>query len=368
MKKGQKRIRFNKLVDRKDQKKFKRAFSKVLDSEWFILGKEVSGFEKEFAKFLGAKYCIGVGNGLDALKIALMSLEIGKGDAVITTPISAVATTLSILAVGAKPIFVDVNQKGLIDPNLIEKSITKKTKAILPVHLYGNPAALDEIKATCKKYNLYLVEDAAQAHGSTYQGKKLGTFGELGCFSFYPTKNLGAFGDGGAIVTSNGKLDKICREIRDYGQGKKYLHSRFGLNSRLDEIQAAILRIKLLKLDKENKKRQLLAKRYIKNLSILKSIEVIKSDLISNSNFHLFVIKVKRRNKLKKFLASKGINTLIHYPLVIPDQPFLRKEYGNQELPEARMFVKSILSLPLYPSLTFNQVDFVCRSIKAFYI
>lgn len=357
----------NLIPDKLQKRKLLFKFNEVLSSGNFILGEEVENFEKNFAKYLGVKYCIGMGNGLEAIQISLMSLEIGKGDEVITTSISAAATTLAILAVGAKPVFVDTTSDGLINPELIPEAITKRTKAILPVHLYGNPVDLNKIQKICHKHKLFLIEDAAQAHGSAYNGKKLGTFGDLGCFSFYPTKNLAALGDGGAIVTNSKKLAKICREIRDYGQNKKYLHVRFGLNSRLDELQAAILDLRLKRLDKENQSRKNIAERYIKNLSQIKQIEIIKSNNLSRPNYHLFVIKIKKRDYLKKFLQKFGIETLIHFPKIIPDQPFLKKEYDKTSLPVARDFVKTCLSLPCHPKMSFSNTNYVSSKIIAFF-
>lgn len=343
---------------------YKKAFSETLTSGYFILGDNVKKFEKEFAKYLGSTYCIGVANGLEAIQISLLALGIGKGDEVITTPISAVATTLAILGVGAKPVFVDTTEDGLLDPNLILKAITKKTKAILPVHLYGHSSYIEELKKICKKYRIYLVEDACQAHGSTYLKQKLGTFGDIGCFSFYPTKNLGCFGDGGAIVTNNPDLAKLCFEIRDYGQESKYKHTRLGMNSRLDEIQAAFLRVKLRYLDTNNRKRVVVAKRYIKNLSSLK-LDVIRSTDYFGSNFHLFVIKTQERDALKEFLSKKNIPTGIHYPLIIPDQPFFTQKVPY--LPIARKFINEILSLPCHPHMSFEQVDFISEKIREFF-
>ena len=366
LKKGQ--LKFLDLTPTSAQrKKITTIFNKVLLNGNFILGKEVKNFEKRFAKYLRVKYCIGVGNGLEALQISLMALGVGLGDEVITTPISAVATTLAILAVGGKPTFVDTDENGLINVDLIEQSITKKTKAILPVHLYGNPVNLEIIKKICEKNNLFLIEDTAQAHGSMYNNRKLGSFGEINCFSFYPTKNLGAYGDGGAIVTNNRKLANICQEIRDYGQGEKYIHSRYGLNSRLDEIQAAILNLKLKSLDRENLKRQTLAKRYIKNLSQISNLEIVKTKNITDSNFHLFVIRTKKRDSLKKYLGKLGIQTSIHYPKTIPDQPLFNNQYKNIPIPAARNFVKQCLSLPLNSKMTTTEVDYICKSIKDFY-
>lgn len=343
------------------------AFKRVLSSGNFILGKEVKSFEQNFAKYLGVKYCIGVGNGLEAIQIALMSLKIGPGDEVITTPVSAAATTLAILAVGAIPVFVDTNDEGLINPDLMEKAITKKTKAILPVHLYGNPSALDKMHSICKKNNLYLIEDAAQAHGSKFNKKYLGTFGDLGCFSFYPTKNLGALGDAGALVTNNLRLYQICREVRDYGQRSKYQHVRFGLNSRLDELQASFLSLKLKTLESDNAKRQILARKYIKNLSPILELKIIKPENLSDANFHLFVIKTKKIKQLKKYLQENGIQTLIHFPKIIPDQPFLKSLYKNLCLPKAQKFVKTCLSLPLYPQMNLEEIDFVSDTIIKFF-
>lgn len=355
-------------LETKDKKSLLEAVNRVLSSGIFILGKEVAEFEKKFAKYLGVKHCIGVGNGLEALQISLMSLGLEKDDEVITTPISAVATTLAILAVGARAVFVDVLENGLINPDLIALSITKKTKAIIPVHLYGNSVQLDKIKKLCQKYKLKLIEDTAQAHGATYKNKLLGTFGDLGCFSFYPTKNLGAFGDGGAIATNNSNLAGICYEIRDYGQNKKYHHIRYGLNSRLDELQAAFLNLKLKHLDKDNLSRSRLAQRYIDNLSKIKGIEIILPEYKTKSNFHLFVIRTSQRDKLANYLKKNNIQTLIHYPIIIPDQPFLKKRYEQLSLPIAREFVKNCLSLPLYPKMKISDIDYISSKITQFFI
>lgn len=343
------------------------AFQRVLYSGQYILGREVASFEDLFAGYLSIQYCIGVGNGLEALQIALLALGVGEGDEVITTPLSAVATTLAVLAVGARPVFMDTTDFGLIDAGLVQKAITPKTRAILPVHLYGQSVDLDKILHICKKHKLFLIEDACQAHGSEYNGKKLGTFGDLGCFSFYPTKNLGALGDGGAIVTGNGRLAKICREIRDYGQADKYHHVRFGLNSRLDEFQAALLKVRLKHLDRDNRKRLKLSQRYIGKLSGIDGIEIVKEKDVNGCNFHLFVIKTRKRDDLQRHLQLNGITTIVHYPTIIPDQPFLKKEYGTDNFIIARDFVKRILSLPCHPLMSDKDVDYVCSQIKFFF-
>ncbi|MEK7497823.1 MAG: DegT/DnrJ/EryC1/StrS family aminotransferase [Patescibacteria group bacterium] len=334
-------------------------------SGWYVLGSEVLSFEKEFAKYLGVKHCIGVANGLEAIQIALMSAGIKKGDEVITTPLSAVATTLAILAVGGRPVFVDTDKDGLINPDLIEDVISKKTKAILPVHLYGQPCQTDKIKKICKDKKLMLIEDAAQAHGAKFNGKSLGTFGDAGCFSFYPTKNLGALGDGGCVVTDNSKIASTVRQIRDYGQSTKYKHTVYGLNSRLDELQAAVLKTKLKRLERENKVRVKLAEHYINSLKSTESIKILSEDKVGG-NFHLFVIRTTDRDRLKEFLYSNGIETLIHYPTLIPDQPMFGDLYRNSKVPNARMMVSEILSLPCNPSMTLKDVDYVCSNVKTF--
>jgi dTDP-4-amino-4,6-dideoxygalactose transaminase len=333
------------------------AVKRVINSGKYVLSSEVLEFEKKFAKYIGVKYCVGVANGLEAIQISLMALGIGSGDEVITTPVSAVATTLAILAVGAKPVFADVDKNGQIDVNQIEKLITKKTKAILPVYLYGQPLAVDQIKNICNKHKLFLIEDAAQAHGATFKGKTLGSFGDISCFSFYPTKNVGAIGDGGAVATNDKKLMEACSQIRDYGQSTKYVHTRFGLNSRLDELQAAILSVKLSYLDEDNQKRREIAKKYILGLSKIKEIKLILPSNINDSNFHLFVIRTKERDELKKYLEGEGIPSLIHYPITIPDQPMFEGKFASLKIPEARALVNEVLSLPCNPFFNIKDVE-----------
>lgn len=348
-------------------KSYIKAIDNVFKSGVYVLGSEVERFEKEFAKYSGTRNCIGVANGLEAIQISLMALGINAGDEIITTPISAVATTLAILAVGAIPIFADVNENGQIDTGQVLKLITKKTKAVLPVHLYGQPMDIYTLQKLCKKHKLFLIEDAAQAHGSKFNGKKIGTFGDIACYSFYPTKNLGAIGDGGAIVTSNNKLAAICREIRDYGQKSKYIHSRYGLNSRLDELQASILLVKLKNLEQDNNKRREIAKRYVKNLAGVTKVQMILPKNITDSNFHLFVIRTKKREELKNYLAKHGVPSLIHYPITIPDQPMFNKKYKKMTIPRARIFVNEVLSLPCHPFMKLSEVDYISDTIKEFF-
>jgi len=348
------------------KKEYLKAAQRVLESGSYILSNEVENFEKEFAKYLGVKYCVGTANGLEAIQIALMAYGIGEGDEVITTPISAVATTLAILAVGATPVFADVNGEVQINTNLIESLITKKTKAILPVDLYGQPCDLIKIREICKKYKLLFIEDACQAHGSTLKGKKLGTHGDVACFSFYPTKNLGAFGDGGALVTNNEKLAKIYRELRDYGQQTKYVHIRYGLNSRLDELHAALLSIKLKYLESDNEKRRKIAKRYIEKLKNVNGLELVLPDNINDSNFHLFVIKTDKRGGLQSFLKSQGIPSLIHYPITIPDQPMFKNKYRNLNITVARKLINEVLSIPCHVFMSFEEVDYISFKIEEY--
>ncbi len=362
-------IKFNdfatEIVERREE--YQAAIARVLDSGWFILGPEVKNFESQLAKYIGVKHCIGVANGLEALQISLMALGIGKGDEVITTPISAVATTLAIMAVGATPVFVDVDECGLIDAHQIESVITSQTKAIIPVHLYGLPTNLEKIQSICKKNKLYLIEDACQAHGTTYQNKKVGSLGDVGCFSFYPTKNIGAFGDGGAITTNDDSLASACYEIRDYGQKSKYVHSRYGLNSRLDELQAAILQVKLSHLDEDNSRRRQIADQYFAKLSEIEDLKTIASTQKQNSNFHLFPILITKRDELQAFLKEKNIPSLVHYPIAIPDQPMFENKYKNIRIPMARKIVNTELSLPCHPQMSREQCYLVIDTIYSFF-
>jgi len=280
------------------------AIKRVLDSGWYVLGEEVREFEKEFAQFNIVSHAIGVGSGTDALHIALRALEIGAGDEVITTAHTAVATASAIDLAGAKPIFVDIEPDFFtIDPDLIEDAITPKTKAIIPVHIYGQPCNMDAIMDIANKNNLKVIEDSAQAHGAEYKGKRVGSIGDIGCFSFYPTKNLGAIGDGGALVTNSDQLAEKIKLIREYGWEERHISSKEGWNSRLDELQAAILRVKLKNLDKDNNLRQQHAKIYN---DLLKDfpIELPKTRSNSSHAFHLFVIKIEQRNKLRDYLQK----------------------------------------------------------------
>lgn len=337
------------------------AIAKVVKKQRFILGEEVAAFEHEFARYLGAKHVIGVNSGTDALILALRSLGVGKGDEVITQPNSFIATTLAILEVGATPIFVDINPDTYqIDENLISEKITSKTKAILPVHMYGAPCNIEKIAQIAKEHKLFLIEDACQAVGSSFSNKKVGTFGELGTFSFYPGKNLGAYGDGGAICTNNTNIYKKLLSLRNYGQTEKYIHNEIGVNSRLDEIQAAVLRVKLKNVDRWNVQRRDIANTYKK---LLKDIKVQKILENSVSNYHLFVIQVSNRDELGGKLLEKGIETKIHYPIPI----HLQKCYGylgykKGDFPLTDVLSQNVISLPLYSELTSNEISFIINT------
>ncbi len=352
---------------REIQPEINRAIKRVLNKQLFILGEELVQFEQEYAKYLGAKYCVGVASGTDGLLLAVSALNLGKGDEVITQTNGYISTAMAISKVGAKPVLVDCYPKTYqIDIEQVEKKITKKTKAILLVHLYGAPADMLNLIKLAKKYNVPIIEDACQAHGATYKNKKLGTIGEIGVFSFYPSKNLGAYGDGGAIVTNKKKLYKKLIMLRDYGQPKRYYHHLIGYNSRLDEMQAAILRVKLKYLDHWNKQRNNHATQYKKLLGEIVNTQMIIDNSVSN--YHLFVIEVDKRDKLQKFLWKNGISTLIHYPVPIHMQKCYRHlGYKSEDLPHSGRLAKRILSLPMFAELTNAEIAYVVRKVKEFY-
>lgn len=343
------------------------AISKVLEKGWYILGENVESFEKEFAAYCGAEFAIGVGSGTEALHLALLACGVQPADEVITVPNTAIPTISAISFANATPIFVDIDpQSYTMNPSKIEERITRKTKVILPVHLYGHPADMDPILEIARHYNLKVIEDAAQAHGAKYKSEQVGTLGDMGCFSFYPSKNLGAYGDGGIVVSNDMELaNKICL-LRNYGQEKRYYHTIKGFNSRLDEMQAAILRIKLKYLDDWNEKRRKNAAAYcqlIENNSIGKPNDADFAYHI----FHLFVIRCERRNELQAFLNKKEIGTFIHYPIPV----HLQKAYLNLGLPKGNYpitekYAEQILSLPMFPELVSEEIEYISSSINKF--
>ncbi len=343
-----------------------KAIQNVLDKQWFLFGEELKEFEKEFSKYLGMKYGIGVNSGSDALYLAVRALDINKGDEIITISHTFISTIDAIVRNGAKPIFVDINPDTYtIDVTQIKEKISEKTKAILPVHLYGLSSDMDPIMELAEKYGLYVIEDACQAHGAEYNGKKVGNFGNLACFSFYPSKNLGAYGDGGMIVTNDDKLYKKLKLSRNYGQQKKYYHDFVGVNSRLDEIQAAILGVKLKYLNEWNKKRRINARKYNELLEDSDIITPIEMEYAKHV-YHLYVIQSKKRNQLKEFLENNNIQTLVHYPIPV----HLQKAYSIYKdvfkLPITEMICNNILSLPMHPWLHEKEIQFISQTIKNF--
>lgn len=345
------------------------AVIEVLSNCNFVLGKQVENFEQEFAKFCGAKYCVGVASGWDAIHLSLRALGIGPGDEVITVPNTFIATVFPILAVGAKPVFVEINPDTYqMDVKKLEKAINKKTKAILPVHLYGISPEMDKIKSIARKHKLFLVEDVAQAHGASYKGHHAGTFGDVAAFSFYPGKNLGAAGEAGGIITNNKSLYEKIRIMRDVGQSKKYVHSMYGVNSRMATIQAAVLGVKLKKLADWNAKRREVASEYRKLLSDLPII--LPPDLGSDYvfNYHVFPIRIKKRNGLLAYLKSQGVNCGIHYPIPVHVQKALKSlKYKKGDFPITEKYARELLSLPIFPELTKSEIKYISDLIHKFF-
>ncbi len=343
------------------------AFDQVFESSWFILGKNVEAFENEFASYCRAKFGVGVGSGTEALHLALLACEVQPGDEVITVANTAVPTISAISFARAKPVFVDIDPDTYtISPMLIEEKITEKTKVILPVHLYGQSADMDPILKIAKRHKLKVIEDACQAHGAEYNGKKVGALGDLGCFSFYPSKNLGAYGDGGMVVTNDHELAKRVWMLRNYGQRKRYYHDIKGFNSRLDELQAAFLRKKLKHLNKWNERRRQLAQIYNDNLckTVIKPIE---KDFAYHI-YHLYVIRCQQRDELQKFLMENEIQTLIHYPVPVHlQQAYQDLNVKPGSLPITEQYAAEIVSLPMYQELTDDNVFYVADKINEFY-
>jgi dTDP-4-amino-4,6-dideoxygalactose transaminase len=346
------------------QHEISEAIARVFESGRFVLGDEVASFETEFSSYVGAEYGIGVNSGSDALFLALKALGIDENSEVITVSHTFVSTVDSIVRCGATPVFVDVEPDTYcIDTAKIEERITDRTKAILPVHLYGHPADLDEVLKIATQYDLSVVEDACQAHGAEYKGKKVGSFGDVACFSFYPVKNLGACGDSGIVTTNESSLAERIKLLRNYGQSKKYHHDLVGVNSRLDELQAAILRVKLSRLDEWNEKRRRLAELY---KEVLKNTDVVlpSEKTYAKHVYHLFVIRLAERDKCQRLLQKKGIQTLIHYPIPVHKQKAYTEFENAKDLSDTEAICNEILSLPLYPSLTDEEVTHIAGATK----
>lgn len=344
------------------------AYARLMDSGWYILGEEVAAFEQEFAGYCGAKHCIGVANGLDALHLILRGYDIGEGDEVIVPSNTYIATWLAVSYAGATPVPVEpIEGTYNLDPSKIEAAITPKTKAVLPVHLYGQPAAMDAINDIAGKYNLKVIEDAAQAQGACYKGKRTGNLGDAAGFSFYPGKNLGAYGDAGAITTNDDELADTIKVLRNYGSRVKYYNEVKGFNSRLDPLQAAFLRVKLNYLNEWNERRETVARKYLENLNDCFDLSLPLVEEKAKPVWHLFVVRHPERDRLEKFLNDKGIGTLIHYP--VPPHLSLAYAEDNQEfghLPISEELAKSVISLPIGPHLSVEAQNFVIETIKRF--
>jgi dTDP-4-amino-4,6-dideoxygalactose transaminase len=345
------------------------AIQRVLDSGWFILGPELEAFEAEFATYCGAQQSVGVASGTEALQIALLALGIGPGDEVITVSHTAVPTVAAIEMTGARPVLVDINPfTYTMNPQALDAAITSRTRVVLPVHLYGQPADMDAIIAVSRRHELAIVEDVAQAVGAEYRGRQVGVLGDIAAYSFYPTKNLGAFGDAGAIVTNDQALAEKARRLRNYGQAKRYHHQMKGMNSRLDEMQAAILRAKLLHLEGWNYARRERAGIYDRLLSSAQAgVQPPMEADWARHVYHLYVVRTNQRDALQQHLANAGVSTLIHYPIPV----HLQEAYADLglkrgTLPVTEVVAEQILSLPIYPELTIEQVSYVAGQIRDF--
>lgn len=348
------------------QEEFEQKALKVLRSGWYVLGEEVSAFEEEFAAYTGAKYCVGLASGLDALWLAFRALNIGLGDEVIVQANTYIASVMGITINGALPVFVEPDEYYQIDVAKIEEKITDRTKAILVVHLYGQAADMKPIVELCKKYDLKLVEDCAQSHGACFDNKMTGTFGDIGCFSFYPSKNLGAFGDGGAIVTDDEQIAADIKVLRNYGSEKRYYNKVVGTNSRLDELQAGLLRVRLSHMDEITKEKQAIAARYLNELDNPK-IELPKKREQAGHVYHQFVIRCKERDELIAYLNEKEIGTIIHYPI----PPHLAEAYrylgfSQGDFPITEQLAEEVLSIPMYNGMTEEEQELVIRTLNEF--
>lgn len=344
--------------------------NKIFSTAQFILGDEVRECESRFAKLIGTKFAIGVNSGTDALYLSLIALGIGKGDEVITTPMTYIATGMAIARTGAKPVFVDIDPETFdINPDLIPKAITERTKAIMPVHLYGTPCDMTKIMAIAKKHKLRVIEDCAQSTGAKWRGKTTGSFGDCGAFSFYPTKIVGAYGDGGMITTNQPKLAEVLRSLRAQSDPhKKYIHDRIGFNSRLDSVQAAVINAKLNHFARWNKQRERAAKFYDHQLSKIPGIKILKRINGRQDVIHQYGILVSDRDRILNELKQQGIAVGIYYPIPLHLQPcFKYLRYKRGDFPEAERIISHVLNLPIFPQITFEQQRFTVSKVKEFY-
>ncbi len=364
---------------RAHQEEIDQAVQQVLAKGWYILGQEVSAFEEEFAQYIGVRHCSGVANGTDAVHVALRAAGIGPGDRVLTVSHTAVATVAAVELAGATPVLIDIDPATYtLDPNRLAETLkdydrgvrpegSPRPKAVIPVHLYGHPADMPAILEIARRYDLTVIEDCAQAHGATLAGRKVGTWGHLATFSFYPTKNLGALGDGGGVVTDDPRLAEEVRLVREYGWRERYISHRTGMNSRLDELQAAILRVKLKYLDADNARRRAIAGIYDHLLGEVDRVKPPVHRAAIDHAFHLYVIRSRSRDQLQRHLKTQGVGTLIHYPIPVHRQPAYqdRVPLGAGGLPHAEQACREVLSLPLYPQMTDDQAQYVGQQIMA---
>jgi dTDP-4-amino-4,6-dideoxygalactose transaminase len=350
------------------RKEIDAAIARTLDNCSFCLGPDVVQFEKDFAKFCGAEHCVAFNSGTSALHVAMILLGIGRDDEVITTPCTFVATSWAISYVNAKPVYVDVDDATFnLKPELVEGAITKRTKAIMPVHLYGHPADLEPLLKICRKHHLPLVEDACQAHGAKYKGKVVGTFGEISCYSFYPGKNLGAYGEGGALVTNNAAYAARARALREHGSTQRYYHDEVGFNYRMEGIQGAVLGIKLKHLDEWTRQRRRVAHRYHELLADTPLQLPIEADY-AESAYHLYVVRHSRRDDLKKHLETNKVGCALHYPLSLHMQKcYAHLGYKAGDFPVAEKAARECLSLPIFPEMTEAQIERVSEVVHEFF-
>jgi dTDP-4-amino-4,6-dideoxygalactose transaminase len=357
------RVPFLSLAPGADRDAIRAAIDRVLDRGWFILGPEVSAFEAEFAAASGARYAVGVGTGTDAIALTLRALGLRPGDEVITAPVSAAFSALAIVMAGARPVFADIDPVRLtLDPAAAAAAVTSRTAAVLPVHLYGQPADMPAIMAMARRHNLAVVEDACQAHLATSAGQPVGTVGAAGAFSFYPTKNLGALGDGGAVITNDEALADRLKRLRNGGQTSQYRHAEFGVNSRLDELQAAILRARLPGLAAATTRRRQLAARYRAGLA--GAPVAVPPECDAGHVYHLFPVRAADRDGLRRHLDTEGIGSLVHYPIPLPRQPVFA-DLHSPVCPVADRLCEDVCSLPLHPQLTDQDVERVASAIQA---
>ena len=348
------------------QEEFEEAALRTLRSGWYIMGKELESFEKKYAQYTGSQYCLGVGNGLDALSLAVRAVGIGEGDEVLVQGNTYIASVMGISINGATPVFVEPDEYFQIDASKLEEKLTDKTKGVMVVHLYGQSAKMDEIVEFCKKHDLKLIEDCAQSHGSCFDGKMTGSFGDIGCFSFYPSKNIGAFGDGGAIVTDNEEYYNKIKMLRNYGSKVRYYNDEVGVNSRLDEMQAALLSVRLSHIEELTKERKEKAKNYLENIKNDKIILPKTADYAEHV-YHQFVIRCTERDRLIQYLNDKNIATIIHYPI----PPHLSKAYEylglkKGDLPITEKYANEVLSIPMYNGITEEEQQRVIDALNEF--